>query len=141
MKPDNAKHTRHIYKLEPNDRKYFEYSLQIRLNGKELLPEKLRVEENRKFNNGTGFSEFLRLLDKKLIKDCKTQTGLRPITKKNCFYGDLVQTNAKGEIVKSFLLVQIADKRKTMIVDYFKGFKPFNVKVRDKLIATHQFYY
>lgn len=141
MKTDNAKYTRHIYKLEPNECKYSEYSLQIRLNGKELLPEKIRIEEDRKRHNGTGFNEILKIIDKKLIKDCKTQTGLRPITKKNCFYGDLVQTNAKGEIVKSFLLVQFSDKRQTMIVDYFKGFKPFNLTVRNNVIASHQFQY
>lgn len=141
MKTDNAKYTRHIYQLEPNECKFLEYSLQIRANGKISLPDIVRIEENRKFNKGSGFSEIFRLIDKPLIKDCKTSTGLRPIEEENCFYGDLVQTNTRGEIVSSFILVQFVSDRKTMIVDYFRGFKPFNVTIRNEVITKHQFQY
>ena len=141
MKTDNVKYTRHIYKLEPNDCKYLEYSLQIRANGKISLPDIIRIEKSRDFHNGTGFTEFFRLIDKPLIKDCDTKTGMRSTIKENCFYGDLVQTNTRGEIVNSFLLVQFVDDRKTMIVDYFRGYKPFNATIRNEVIVKHQFQY
>lgn len=139
METQNINFIRYEYVRIPNLFKYSEYILK---NGKnEYLPNKIRIEKNRKFNEGYNFDEFLRLIDQLKVKDCNVKTGLRAIQKENCFYGDLIQKSSNQEIIKSFILVQFSNEKQNMVIDYFKGFKPLNSVLKQEIINSHNFKY
>src|SRR5690554_7860238 len=114
MKTCGIKFHRYEYLKVPNRFKYSEYSLK---SGDLILPKTIRIEENRKFNYGFNFKDFLRLMDHKKVKDCNVKTGLRAIHKENCFYGDLIQRDQNNDRIKSFILVQFINNRQILIID------------------------
>ena len=138
MGTQNLIFDRYEYERILNPYKYLEYILKSCDN--KDLPIKIRIEPNRRYNNGLGFTEILRLIDHKKIKDCKVLTGLRATNKENCFYGDLIQTfGNKG--INSFILVQFFDGREKMVIDYFKNFRPYHDAIRRMVIDDHEFKY
>ncbi len=141
METDNLKYTRHLFKIVPNDYKYSLYELQLLLNGNHALPGIVRIEENRKYNEGTGFDEILIVKDQPQWNKCKQTTGMRPTSKENCFYGDLRQMAPNGETFKSLLIVQYDENKETLVIDYFKNFYPYNNTVRSQIINNHKYYF
>lgn len=140
MTADN-KFTRHLYQLEPNECKYSLYKLHFVLNGNNTLTEIVKIEPDRKFNKATGFDNWLVLKNKKHWNKCKCKTGLRPLKKKNCFYGDLVKTQPNGGICRSLVFAQFSNDKKIMVVDYFKGLDPANDALRFNLFQNHKSYF
>lgn len=134
------KFTRHLYQLEPNEYQYSLYKLHFVLNGNQDLTEIAKIEHNRKFNKGTGFDNWLILKDKKYWDKCKCKTGLRPIKKENCFYGDLLNNQPNGGINRSLIIVQFSHDNKIMVLDYFKGMDPANDTYRFNIFNNHKFY-
>tara|TARA_R100000935_G_C2838463_1_gene169583 strand:- start:1286 stop:1708 length:423 start_codon:yes stop_codon:yes gene_type:complete len=139
MKTDN-KYTRHLFQLEPNKFHYNLYKLHFILNGNNAITETVKIEPNRKFNNGTGFNNWLILKDQKFWDKCKCKTGLRPIKKENCFYGDLLNNLPNGNINRSLVIVQFSKDNSTMVLDYFKGLDPINNVNRFNIFNNHKFY-
>lgn len=141
MKTDNYKFTRHLFEIVSTDFKYNLYKLQQLLNGNNSLPDIVRIEGFRKLSQGTGFNELLIIKDQSHWNKCKLSTGMRPLTKKNCFYGDIRQMAPNGKPIKSFLIVQYDSSRETLVIDYFKNFYPFQKELRSLITDNHNYYF
>ncbi|MCB0747281.1 MAG: hypothetical protein KDC90_07435 [Ignavibacteriae bacterium] len=72
--------------------------------------------------------------------EAKDETGLRPTMFLDCYYGDIVYTNAENERNKVLVLFQVLKDEKKLIVDVFDGYYPKNTRERIKTIKQHEWY-
>ncbi|WP_372752526.1 hypothetical protein [Labilibaculum sp.] len=116
----NVKYIRHIYKVERAKKVYTVYQLepsaQIR-----VLTDLIRIEQFRKFSNGKGFDEYLRLRDTTNWAKCEQVTGLKKTNNPNVFFGDRMHLGKKNLIVFKF-----SKDKEYLLIDYYKGYYPTN---------------
>ena len=116
----NVKYIRHIYKVERAKKVYTVYQLEPNATPP-VLTDFIRIEQFRRFSNGTGFSEYLRLRNTSNWKTSEQVTGLRPTNGPNIFYGDRIHSGKKNLIVFKF-----SKDKEYLLIDYYKGYYPTN---------------
>jgi hypothetical protein len=125
-------YTRHLYHLKEALRVYSYYQLKYVENGTNQLTELIRIEDYRGFSRGCGFDKYLRLRTSSNWKKGEQVTGLKFTKNDNIFFGDRIHNG-----VKNLILFQFSPDRKTLIIDYFKGFYPKNKEVLQNLLINH----
>jgi len=114
----NVTHIRHIYKVERAKKVYTVYQLEPNTKNP-VLTDLVRIEQFRKFSNGTGFSEYLRLKNTSNWKTSEQVTGLKKTNNSNLFFGDRMHLGKKNLIVFKF-----SKDKEALLVDYYKGYYP-----------------
>lgn len=139
---------RHIYKVGKSLKSYTIYELETVQNvasgiltlSDALLPQAVRIELYRNKGNSYGITECLRgRNDKRWAKNASDGlfTGLRPMQ-----FGNESRTVFRADDNsgnKSLLLVQVLEDIDTLVIDYFRGFYPFNPQVLKDLMNIHRF--
>jgi hypothetical protein len=135
MRTFTPEFVRHIYTLDVSLKTYDKYTLSNRLEiGKTKLSDLIRLEPFKKKSNGYGFDTYLRAYNVTKWAE-KPITGLRPHSIKNVSYGDHF---LRGK--KSFLICQLSEDGKTLIIDYFNSFYPRNAVWRTNLLNAHSYH-
>jgi hypothetical protein len=121
---------RHTYKVSSELKSYTVYSL-VKTTAKVQLPETLRIETYQNKSLTTGVEKCLRFkTSTSWDKSKQLYTGLRPIHIKNVFYGDVKEP-------KKTLLIIFYNNLNELIVDYYRGFYPFNNGVLQNILNKY----
>jgi hypothetical protein len=138
----------HLSKVLENGDKYYTID-NSNLIHDDLHTEIIKLEKRNHFNSETlEFYYYLRLRTNKNWLRCK-KTGLAITSIKNVFEGnisnvlDLIQTRKNGkpfENPKHFILAQLLNDDKILVLDIFKDFYPVNRDARKCFINEHDFY-
>jgi hypothetical protein len=116
----NVTHIRHIYKVERAKKVYTVYQLE-QTTQNPVLTDLIRIEQFRKFSNGKGFNEYLRLRDTTSWAKCEQVTGLRKTDHPRIFFGDRMHSGRKNLIIFKF-----SKDKEYLLIDYYKGYYPTN---------------
>ncbi len=125
-------YTRHLFHELKALKGYTVYQLKYVENGTNQLTEALRIEDYRGYSMGKGFNQYLRLRTSSNWQRCEQVTGLKFTKNENIFFGDRVHNGKKNLLIFSF-----SNNRKTLIIDYFKGFYPANIEALKRLLNKH----
>ncbi|MBI9056748.1 MAG: hypothetical protein JEZ01_03145 [Labilibaculum sp.] len=116
----NVKYIRHIYKVERAKKVYTVYQLKPTTQTP-VLTNLVRIEQFRKYSNGKGFDEYLRLRNTSNWKTSEQVTGLKKTDNSNVFFGDRIHLGKKNLIVFKF-----SNDKEYLLIDYYKGYYPTN---------------
>lgn len=152
MKTANINFTRGIYhlsKMLENEDKYYLLENKNILTENSIHTKKIKLEKRNFFNSKTlEFDYFLKLRTDTNWVRCK-KTGLAKTSIKNVFQGnmsivlELSQKKENGkpfENPKHFIIAQLLNDNKTLILDIFKDFFPVYPDTRKCFIQEHNFY-
>ena len=139
----------HLSKILENDDKYYKLENKELLNDEVLQTETVKLEKRNYFNSKTlDFEYYLRLRTDTNWQRC-AKTGLAFTNTTNVFQGnisavmDLGQRRENGkpfENPKHFVIAQLINDSKTLVLDIFKDFYPVNRDARKCFINEHNLY-
>jgi hypothetical protein len=131
-----ADYFRHVYKVDSELKTYSVYVEVKELTKKNLLTSILRIEKFNGKSNATGINEYLRLRTSTSWANSEKVTGLRKTGIPNLYEG-----NRMKEGKKSLILFYFSEDRKTLTIDVFNSFYPFNSNMLKAVVALHKLTY
>jgi len=132
----NADYVRHFYKVDSELKSYWVYSEIEELTTKNILTPILRIEKYNGKSNATDITDYLRLRTATSWSKSEMVTGLRGTGVPHLFYG-----NRRAGQEKSLLLFYFSNERRTLTIDVFNSFYPFNSTLLLDLLAKHEHTY
>lgn len=129
----NIEIIRHSYTIERAKKVYAVYELS-EPQQKKTLTDLIRIEQFRKFSNGKGFDNYLRLRNTNNWNTCEQVTGLFKTSKTNIFFGDRIHSGKKNLLIFLF-----SNNRERLVIDYYVGYYPKLEHLRDILAKYNKF--
>lgn len=119
-------YVRHIYKVSKELKSYTVYELVEVKHSDKLLTDIIRIEPFLNYSKANNFNDYLRIKDKSNWKHSNLITGVKPTSSKGLFYGDCAKPNIIGNTKKSLLLFYFDNDKRTLIIDVFRDYYPYN---------------
>ena len=147
MAGHNKNYSRHIYVLEDEKTSYRGYKLEniflqnvVDKSNALILPEFIRIEDNRGYNSSQGCDKWLRIKDAEPWENATLVTGLRKTAVTRTFEGNFARLENGRYIPESLILFQFENEGKTLVIDIFKDFYIHDAFEKRHLIRTHEYY-
>lgn len=119
-------YVRHIYKVSKELKSYTVYELVEVKHSDKLLTDIVRIEPFHNYSKATNFDNYFRIKDTTNWKNSSAITGVIPTSIKNLYFGDCREPNIIGNTKKSLLLFYFDNDERTLIIDVFRDYYPYN---------------
>ena len=127
---------RHTYKVSKELKSYSIYDF-VEVDKTNQLTQTLRIEKFNGKSNATNINEYLRLRTTTSWSKSEKVTGLRPTRKEGLFYGDRITKKENSNITKHLLIFKFSKDRKTLFIDFYRGFYPNHNGILQNIISHY----
>jgi hypothetical protein len=127
---------RHTYKVSKELKSYTIYDF-VEVDKTNQLTQTLRIEKFNGKSNATNINEYLRLRTTTSWSKSEKVTGLRPTQKEGVFYGDRITKKENSNITKHLLIFKFSKDRKTLFIDFYRGFYPNHNGILQNIISHY----
>jgi len=126
MNTGNVNFVRHTYKVSKELKSYTVYELDEVNYSEKLLTDIIRIEPFLNYSQAKNFNDYFRIKNTSNWKNSSLITGIKPTSIENLFFGDCSKTNLIGNTKKSLLLFYFDNDKRTLIIDVFRDYYPYN---------------
>ena len=139
METNSIKYYRHIYQLDNETAWHTEYRQVKNTVHPSILPEAIRIEVNRGYNESKNIDHWFCVYNCPDWKYGNRVTGLRKTYLPNIFEGNLIDPEVKTPQPGSLIFFEFSAKKEILVVDVFKNFYTQNPFAFRLLLEKHNF--